>query len=386
MRFFKCKEFLWALKVYILLGLGFYCTLMQSAIAEMSVIGSSNSILKIEKVAVFDEPWALTFINQNDLLVSTKKGKLWLVEKGSTKSAIEGLPEITYGGQGGLGDILPHPNFKQNNLLYLSYVASENNGRTRGAKVIRAQLKNGKLHNHQVIWEQLPHTTGRGHFSHRLAFGPPESAQEGMLFISSGDRQIMHPAQTLDNNLGKIIRLHDDGRIPIDNPFAKRGFPANTIWSLGHRNILGISFSPDEKLWANEMGPLHGDELNLITKGANYGWPLVSEGNHYNGRHIPSHVTNDSFTPPVVYWVPTIAPSSLVFMPIKKDYIWSGNAFISGLKSKSIFRLNIEDDQIIHEEKFYLGKRIRAVAISHDLKLWAIEDGGMGRLLKLTLE
>ena len=152
MRFFKCKEFLWALKVYILLGLGFYFTLMQSAIAEMSVIGSSNSILKIEKVAVFDEPWALTFINQNDLLVSTKKGKLWLVEKDGTKSAIEGLPKITYGGQGGLGDILPHPNFKQNNLLYLSFVTSENNGRTRGAKVIRAQLKNGKLYNHCLLY------------------------------------------------------------------------------------------------------------------------------------------------------------------------------------------------------------------------------------------
>jgi glucose/arabinose dehydrogenase len=213
----------------------------------MSVIGSSNSTLKIEKVAVFDEPWALTFINQNDLLVSTKKGKLWLVEKDGTKSAIEGLPEITYGGQGGLGDILPHPNFKQNNLLYLSFVTSKNNGRTRGAKVIRAQLKNGKLHNHQLIWEQLPHTKGRGHFSHRLSFGPQDSSQKGMLFISSGDRQIMHPAQTFDNNLGKIIRLHDDGRIPLDNPFANKGFPANTIWSLGHRNILGISFSPDEK-------------------------------------------------------------------------------------------------------------------------------------------
>ena len=134
------------------------------------------------------------------------------------------------------------------------------------------------------------------------------------------------------------------------------------------------------------MGPLHGDELNLITKGANYGWPLVSEGNHYNGRHIPNHITNDSFTPPVVFWVPTIAPSSLVFMPIKKGYIWSGNAFISGLKSKSIFRLHIEDDQVIHEEKFYLGKRMRAITISHDLNLWAIEDGRMGRLLKLTLE
>jgi glucose/arabinose dehydrogenase len=359
---------------------------MQSAMAEMSVIGSSNSTLKIEKVAVFDEPWALTFINQNDLLVATKKGKLWLVEKDGTKSAIEGLPEITYGGQGGLGDILPHPNFKQNNLLYLSFVTSKNNGRTRGAKVIRAQLKNGKLHNHQLIWEQLPHSKGRGHFSHRLSFGPQDSSQKGMLFISSGDRQIMHPAQTFDNNLGKIIRLHDDGRIPLDNPFANKGFPANTIWSLGHRNILGISFSPDEQLWANEMGPLHGDELNLIIKGANYGWPLVSEGNHYNGRHIPNHITNDSFNPPVAYWVPTIAPSSLVFMPIKKDYIWSGNAFISGLKSKAIFRLHIEDNQIIHEEKFYVGKRMRAITISHDLNLWAIEDGGVGRLLKLTLE
>jgi glucose/arabinose dehydrogenase len=202
MRFFIYIGFLQAFKVYVLLALASYFILLQSAMAEMSVIGSSNSTLKIEKVAVFDEPWALTFINQNDLLVSTKKGKLWLVEKDGTKSAIEGLPEITYGGQGGLGDILPHPNFKQNNLLYLSFVTSKNNGRTRGAKVIRAQLKNGKLHNHQLIWEQLPHTKGRGHFSHRLSFGPLDSSQKGMLFISSGDRQIMHPAQTFDNNLG----------------------------------------------------------------------------------------------------------------------------------------------------------------------------------------
>ena len=125
MRFFKYIKFVKPLKLFILIGVGFYFTLMQSAMAEMSVIGSSNSTLKIEKVAVFDEPWALTFINQNDLLVSTKKGKLWLVEKDGTKSAIEGLPEITYGGQGGLGDILPHPNFKQNNLLYLSFVTSK---------------------------------------------------------------------------------------------------------------------------------------------------------------------------------------------------------------------------------------------------------------------
>ena len=386
MRFFIYIGFLQAFKVYVLLALGFYFILLQSAMAEMSIIGSSNSTLKIEKVAVFDEPWALTFINQNDLLVSTKKGKLWLVEKDGTKSAIEGLPEITYGGQGGLGDILPHPNFKQNNLLYLSFVTSKNNGRTRGAKVIRAQLKNGKLLNHQLIWEQFPHTRGRGHFSHRLAFGPLDSSQKGMLFISSGDRQIMHPAQTFDNNLGKIIRLHDDGRIPVDNPYTDMGFPANTIWTLGHRNVLGLSFSPDNELWANEMGPLHGDELNLISKGENYGWPLVSEGNHYNGRHIPSHSTNDDFTPPVKYWVPTIAPSSLVFVPNTKDSNWSGNAVMTGLKSKAIFRLEIKNNKVIHQEKFYIGNRIRALTIGHDFTLWAIEDGGAGRLLKLILE
>ena len=232
-----------------------------------------------------------------------------IITKPNLKSLIEGIPEIAYGGQGGLGDILPHPKFNQNNLLYLSFVTSKNNGRTRGAKVIRAKLENGKLINPQLVWEQLPHTRGRGHFSHRLAFGPEGSSHEGMLFISSGDRQIMHPAQTFDNNLGKIIRLHDDGRIPVDNPYANMGFPANTIWTLGHRNVLGLSFSPDNELWANEMGPLHGDELNLISKGENYGWPLVSEGNHYNGRYIPSHKTNEKFTPPVRYWVPTIAPS-----------------------------------------------------------------------------
>ena len=386
MQFKKSIEVLCSFMVNILVMSVCYFTLPQTARAEVSIIGSSGSTIKIEKIAVFDEPWALTFINENDLLVSTKKGKLWLVKKDGTKFLIDGLPDITYGGQGGLGDILPHPNFSQNSLVYLSFVASENNGRTRGAKVIRAKLENLILRNHQLIWEQLPKTKGRGHFSHRLAFGPTGSSHNGMLFISSGDRQIMDPAQSFDNNLGKIIRLHDDGRIPNDNPFKEMGFPGNTIWSLGHRNVLGISFAPDNKLWANEMGPLHGDELNLISKGANYGWPIVSEGNHYNGKHIPSHSTNDKYTPPVRYWVPTIAPSSLAFMPTEEGKTWSSNAIISGLKSKAIFRLDIQNDQVIHEEKFYIGKRIRAVTISHDATIWAIEDGGMGRLLKLNLE
>ena len=386
MQFKKSTEVLCSFIVNILVMSVCYFTLYQIARAEVSIAGSSGSTIKIEKIAVFDEPWALTFINETDLLVSTKKGKLWLVKKDGAKFLIDGVPDITYGGQGGLGDIVPHPNFRQNSLLYISFVASKNNGKTRGAKVIRAKLENRKLLNHQLIWEQLPQTTGRGHFSHRLAFGPTESSHNGMLFISSGDRQIMDPAQTFDNNLGKIIRLHDDGRIPNDNPFSKMGFPANTIWSLGHRNVLGISFAPDNKLWANEMGPLHGDELNLISKGANYGWPLVSEGNHYNGKHIPSHSTNDKFTPPVRFWVPTIAPSSLVFMPIEEGKTWSGNAFISGLKSKAIFRLEIQNDQVIKQERFYLGKRIRAVTVGGDLTLWAIEDGNSGRLLKLEPE
>ena len=385
MQFNKSTEVLHSIIVNILVVLLCCFTLLNNASAEISIIGSSGSTIKIKKIAVFDEPWALTFINENELLVSTKKGKLWLVKKDGTKSSIEGLPDITYGGQGGLGDVLPHPNFKRNGLLYISFVTSENNGRTRGAKVIRANLESGKLVNHQLIWEQIPHTKGRGHFSHRLAFGPKGSSHDGMLFISSGDRQIMRPAQTFDNNLGKIIRLHDDGRIPIDNPFHGLGFPANTIWSMGHRNVLGISFAPNNKLWANEMGPLHGDELNLIHKGANYGWPLVSEGNHYNGTHIPSHSTNKKFTPPVKYWVPTIAPSSLAFMPTETGNRWSGNAFISGLKSKAIFRLDIKNNQIINEEKFYLGKRIRALVISDDMTLWVIEDGAIGRLLKISL-
>ena len=386
MQFKKSTEFIYSFIVNILVMSVCYFTLAQNARAEVSIIGSSGSIIKIEKIAVFDEPWALAFINENDLLVSTKKGELWLVNENGKKSSIEGLPDITYGGQGGLGDILPHPDFRQNNLLYISFVSSENNGRTRGAKVVRARLEHGKLLNHELIWEQLPHTRGRGHFSHRLAFGPTGSPHNGMLFISSGDRQIMDPAQTFNNNLGKIIRLQDDGRIPKDNPFNEMGYPANTIWSLGHRNVLGISFAPNNKLWANEMGPLQGDELNLITKGANYGWPIVSEGNHYNGKHIPSHSTNDKFTPPVKFWVPTIAPSSLAFMPTKKNYKWSGNAIISGLKSKAIFRLEVHNDKVVSEEKFYIGKRVRAITISHHSTIWAIEDGGMGRLLKITLD
>ena len=183
MQLTKSIQILRALIFQFLIGFGFYFTIFNAATAETLVIGSNKSAIKIEKITVFDEPWALTFINQDEVVVSTKKGALWLVQKDGKKSLIEGIPEIAYGGQGGLGDILPHPKFSQNNLLYLSFVASKNNGRTRGAKVIRAKLENGKLIDHQLVWEQLPHTRGRGHFSHRLAFGPEGSSHEGLSLI-----------------------------------------------------------------------------------------------------------------------------------------------------------------------------------------------------------
>ncbi len=205
------------------------------------------------------------------------------------KNQLEMYLRYPVGGQGGLGDVIIHPEFDKNRLIYISYVSTDNFGLTKFAKVIRAKLTisdTPKLTDITDIWQQIPATTGSGHFSHKMVFGPAGSDYERDIFISSGDRQKMNPAQRWDTNLGKIIRLTEDGKVPKDNPFQNKGLLAKSFWTLGHRNVLGIAFSKGGQLWSTEMGPKDGDELNLIQKGANYGWPIVSEGSHYSGIKI----------------------------------------------------------------------------------------------------
>lgn len=339
-------------------------------------------------VATLDEPWAMTFLPDGRLLVTEKKGRLLVVtQDGDVSDPVSGVPEVDYGGQGGLGDVVLHPAYEENDTIYLSY-AEAGEDDVRGAAVMRATLtlsdNGGRLANQEVVWRQDPKVTGRGHYGHRIAF-----SNDGHMFISSGDRQKFTPAQEMQQNLGKIVRLHDDGSLPTDNPFADRGGVAAQIWTLGHRNPLGIDFDAQGRLWAHEMGPRHGDELNLIRRGENYGYPIVSNGNHYDGREIPDHDTRPEFEAPKEFWVPAISPAGLIIYTGDLFPEWKGDAFIGGLSSRALIRVEIQGDSADEAERFDMGQRIREVEQGPDGAIWLLEDedddeGEGGRLLKLT--
>lgn len=356
--------------------------------------GGSEAVAQEERpftvtpVATFDEPWAMTFLPDGRLLVTEKKGSLLVATVEGEKSApIAGVPEVAYGGQGGLGDVVLHPDFANNGVIYLSY-AEAGEGDVRGAAVMRATLTlaedGGRLGDQAVIWRQDPKVTGSGHYGHRIAF-----SDDGFMFISSGERQHFDPAQDMQQNLGKVVRLHDDGSVPSDNPFAEQGGVAAQIWTLGHRNPLGLAFDPQGRLWELEMGPRHGDELNLIVRGENYGYPIVSNGDHYDGRNIPDHDTRPEFEAPKVFWVPAISPAGLIFYTGELFPEWQGNAFIGGLGSETLVRIAVEGDTAREAERFAMGERIREVEQGPDGAIWLLEDedndaGQGGRLLKLT--
>jgi glucose/arabinose dehydrogenase len=339
-------------------------------------------------IATFDEPWAMTFLPDGRLLVTEKKGRLLVATRDGDKSSpISGVPEVDYGGQGGLGDVVLHPEFASNDIIYLSY-AEAGEGNARGAAVLRARLalsgNGGSLSEQQVIWRQDPKVTGRGHYAHRIAF-----SGDGHLFISSGDRQKFTPAQDLEQNLGKVVRLNDDGSVPEDNPYADQGGMIAQIWSLGHRNPLGLAFDPEGRLWDLEMGPRHGDELNLVLRGENYGYPIVSNGDHYNGREIPDHHTRPEFEAPKVSWVPAISPAGLIFYTGELFPAWRGSAFIGGLGARALVRVEVEGESAAEVQRFDMGERIREVEQGPDGAIWLLEDedddgGKGGRLLRLT--
>lgn len=331
-------------------------------------------------VATFDEPWAIGFLPDGNVLITEKRGVLKHVTlPGGEVREISGTPEVGYGGQGGLGDVKPHPQFAQNGIVYLSYAEDGEGG--RGAAVTRARLDldAGALQDASVIWRQVPKVSGNGHYGHRIAFDG-----DGMLWISSGDRQKFDPAQDMQSSMGKMLRLNDDGSVPDDNPFAGKGEVASQVWSLGHRNPLGIAFDAQGRLWNSEMGPAGGDELNLVKRGANYGYPIVSNGDHYDGRPIPDHDTRPEFEKPAITWTPVISPSSLMFYSGTLFPEWTGNAFIGGLSGQTLVRVEIDGESAREVERFAMGGRIRDVAQGPDGALYVIEDGKDGRLIRLT--
>jgi glucose/arabinose dehydrogenase len=350
---------------------------------------------EVEPITQFDEPWSMAFLPDGRMLVTEKKGNLLIVtQDGDKLPPVGGLPDVDYGGQGGLGDVALHPDFANNGMIYVSYAESGDGG-TRGAAVARGRLVEGgrspQLTDVEVIWRQYPKVLGRGHYAHKLLFD-----DAGYLWISSGDRQKFTPAQDMQSNMGKLLRLHDDGSVPDDNPFVnyrdEDAFVDNEavygqIWSLGHRNPLGIALDLEGRLWEIEMGPAGGDELNLIERAANYGYPVVSNGKHYDGREIPDHDTHPEFNAPKITWTPVISPGELIVYGGDLFADWRGNAFAAGLSSQSIVRIELGDDSAREVERYDMGARIRNVTEGPDGALWVLEDergSSRGRLLKLT--
>ena len=338
---------------------------------------------KVNNIAEFNEPWAITPLKDGRLLVTERKGRLYLFDpETKKKTEIKGTPKVAYGGQGGLGDVALHPDFANNPWIYLSYAEQSQGG--YGAVVIRGKLdlkqSAPQLTQIEKIWTQIPKfSSGQGHYGHRIVFGP-----DGKLWISSGERQQFDPAQDMKSNAGKIIRLNDDGSIPADNPFMNQGKIAQQVWSLGHRNPLGMAFDPKGQLWVIEMGPKGGDELNKIIKAKNYGYPLVSNGDHYNVKPIPDHSTRPEFEAPVLDWTPVISPSDLNFYTGKMFPQWQNKAIATGLSSKAIIIIDTMQQPAKEVQRLDMKARIRGAVQAQDGGIWVIEDGPQARLLKLT--
>ena len=364
-------------------------------VASTSASAQETLPFDITPITSFDEPWALAFLPDGRLLVTEKKGTLFIVNQDGEKSRpVGGVPDVDYGGQGGLGDVALHPEFADNGLIYLSY-AEAGVGGTRGAAVMRAVFnetdRGGDLSDAEVIWRQYPKVVGYGHYGHRLFFD-----EEGYLWISSGDRQKFTPAQDMQSNMGKILRLHADGSVPDDNPFVDyidqdplvddEGVYGQ-IWSVGHRNPLGMTSDLEGRLWVIEMGPKGGDELNFIVRGGNYGYPIVSNGDHYDDREIPDHDTRPEFLAPAAWWTPVISPGDLMVYSGELFADWRGNLIAAGLSSAALVRIEIAGEDAREVERYPMGARIRSVAQGPDGALWVLEDErntSEGRLLKLT--
>lgn len=352
--------------------------------SSLSQVEEQDRPFATEQVGTYDSPWALEFIPESQqLLITTITGDLILRDiDADAEVTVSGVPESVVAGQGGLGDVVLGPTFDQDGTVYLSWVERGDGG--TGAVIGRATLERSEdtasLEDLEVIWEQEPKTSGAGHFSHRMAFSPDGQ----YLFVTSGDRQQMDPAQDLDSGLGKVLRLTPDGEPAPGNPFADRGGVSAEIWSYGHRNPLGLAFAPDGALWSSEMGPEGGDELNVILEGDNYGWPEASNGSHYGGAEIPDHTDDDDFTGPQAWWTPSVSPAGLMIYDGDLFPEYSGDAFVGALSGQALVHVELDGDRAVSGEIWDMGARIRDVAQAPDGSIWVIEDGQDASLLRLT--
>jgi aldose sugar dehydrogenase len=317
------------------------------------------------------KPWSFVFLSNHSVLLTEKSGSVLLLNfNEKTKSKLSNSPLSNEYGQGGLLDIAIHPQFKQNQWVYFSFSKRDDTG--IGVEVVRAKLNGSVFTNHELIFKQLPKLSSDHHFGGRLAFD-----DQGFLFISLGDRGEKDQAQMPHHHIGKVIRIYDDGRIPKDNPYVSNQLFAPEVFSFGHRNVQGLAFNAQTKtLWSHEHGPQGGDEINVITAGKNYGWPVITYGvNYFIGTKIGEGTHKQGMEQPLYYWVPSIAPSGMTFCDCEKYPKWRNSLFVGSLKFSTLVRLSMREQKIITEDRLFKGVgRVRDVKTSPDGLLYFIAD------------
>lgn len=350
--------------------------------ADGQVIRTEEHALRVRIVAQgLEHPWALAFLPDGRMLVTEREGRLRLIRDGKLEPRpVDGLPPIAAQGQGGLLDVVVHPRYADNGWIYISYAARGDGG--VGTEVLRARLKDDRLTDLQVIFRMQPKTGGGLHFGSRLVFD-----RQGLLYVTLGERGNQERAQRLDEHLGKIVRLKDDGGIPEDNPFRNRSGARPEIFSLGNRNVQGAALNPATgELWAHEHGPQGGDELNVIRAGVNYGWPIITYGRNYgSGTKIGEGTQKAGMAQPLHYWVPSIAPSGMTFYTAERFARWRGDILVGALRDQLLVRLKVEGEKVVKEERMLQGVlgRIRDVRQGPDGYVYLLTDESNGVVARL---
>ncbi|WP_111642950.1 PQQ-dependent sugar dehydrogenase [Marinimicrobium alkaliphilum] len=330
-----------------------------------------------------NHPWGLAFLPNGDMLVTERGGDMRVVSADGTKGdPLAGLPAIQSRGQGGLLDVTLHPNFEQNRRVYFAYSEPGDGGASTA--VAYGTLGDGGLTDVTRIFSQVPKLTDNGHWGSRLVFD-----DEGHLFITLGDRRAQDEAQSLENHIGTVVRLHDDGRIPEDNPYVDHDTALPEIWSYGHRNIQGADLHPQTReLWTGEHGPQGGDEINHTRATLNYGWPVITHGEQYGGGTIGEGITHkEGMEQPLHYWVPSIANAGMTFYTGEAFPAWQGNLLVTALRSQLLSRLVFDGEDVAHEERMFsdtIGARLRHVVQGPDGLLYLLTDERNGRILKVA--
>ncbi len=339
---------------------------------------------KIKLVKVFDKvtiPWGIAFLPNKKIIVTDKSGELYLVNEDKTSVKITNAPEVRFAGQGGLMDVILHPNFAKNQIIYLSYSKPHpTDVSLQTTAILKAKLENNQLVDAKDIFVALPYSKAKHHYGSRMVFG-----KDGFLYFSVGERgNEKENPQDINNALGKVHRITDNGEIPKDNPFYEKSKAQESIYSYGHRNPQGLTLNPfTNEIWSHEHGPRGGDEINIHKKGANYGWPVVSYGINYNGKIITPIVQKPGITDPIHYWIPSIAPSGMAFVNSNIYKGWKGNLMVGSLRFQYLNRCVIKDGKVIKEELLFKNiGRVREVRMAPDGYLYiGVEGEGVYKLL-----